>query len=170
MKKGKIALAGVVCTALTIALAVPVFAHSGHSHGYRNDSAQRVQTSVSVCTDTGCTASGRHLHDGWIYCGYDHENGLCDGSCSVPVCPYEDCAAVGQHLHHDITYCGYDHENGLCDGSCSVPVCSYEDCTISGRHFHDDTAYCGYNHAAGCRDNSSAASVSPHHGRHHRGR
>ena len=114
-KRGNVLAAGLICAILTTALTVPVFAHG---HGQHNGSVQRVQTSVTVCAEADCTLPGRHFHSGWIYCGYDHENGLCDGSCSVAVCPYEDCTVSGRHLHDDDnTYCGYHRENRSYNGS-----------------------------------------------------
>ena len=164
-KKGLTAgLTGVI---LATTLTVPVFAHG---HGQHNGSVQRVQTSVTVCTEADCTLPGRHFHSGWIYCGYDHENGLCDGSCAVAACPYEDCTAAGHHPHYDITYCSYDHEKGFCDGSCAAAVCPSEGCTVSGRHLHDDdnTAYCGgYNRENRPYNGSNDASLPRHHGHHH---
>ncbi len=60
-------------------LAMPVSAHGHHGH-HRQET---VDTSCLVCTVEGCTETGRHTHDGCDYCGYDHTDGYCDGTCAV---------------------------------------------------------------------------------------
>ncbi len=73
-------LAGIATAALVSCIFVlPVSAH-GH-HGHYNQTAS--QTECPVCTFEGCTEEGRHTHDGCYYCGYDHEDGYCDGSCAA---------------------------------------------------------------------------------------
>lgn len=67
----------VTAALLAVLLVMPVSAH-GH-HGHRRQST--VDTSCPVCTVEGCTETGRHIHDGCEYCGYDHEGDYCDGAC-----------------------------------------------------------------------------------------
>ncbi len=62
---------------LTVLMVMPVSAHGHHGHHRQ----QTVDTSCPVCTVDGCTETGRHTHDGCEYCGYDHEDGYCDGTC-----------------------------------------------------------------------------------------
>ena len=75
-------LAGVATAALvSFVFVLPVSAH-GH-HGHYGQAAS--QTDYPVCTFEGCTEEGRHELDGCYYCGYDHADGYCDGSCvTVP--------------------------------------------------------------------------------------
>lgn len=68
--------AGMVAALFTVS---PAFAH-GHGHHRRVDT---VDTSCPVCTVEGCTETGRHVHDGHDYCGYNHSSGYCDGSCAA---------------------------------------------------------------------------------------
>ncbi|MCI9350243.1 MAG: hypothetical protein HFF83_13665, partial [Oscillibacter sp.] len=35
---------------------------------------------AALCTVKGCTAVGRHTHNGTVYCGYNHASGFCDSS------------------------------------------------------------------------------------------
>ncbi|MFG6332915.1 MAG: hypothetical protein K1W28_14045 [Lachnospiraceae bacterium] len=71
-------LTAVMATVLLAGLlAMPVFAHGHHGHHRR----AAVNTGCPVCTVEGCTETGRHMHDECEYCGYDHEDGYCDGTC-----------------------------------------------------------------------------------------
>lgn len=68
-------LAGIATAALVSALFVlPVSAHGHHRQAVSS-------TDCPVCTFEGCTETGRHTHDGYDYCGYNHADGYCDGSC-----------------------------------------------------------------------------------------
>ncbi len=85
--------------ALTAALAsmlfvMPVSAH-GHHHSRR---IQTVDTSCPVCTVEDCTEEGRHTHDGHDYCGYNHADGYCDGSC-VSSATVSCRGGRGHHCH-----------------------------------------------------------------------
>ena len=73
----KMFMAGMASLMLSALLTVPVSAH-GHHHRQ-----SQVDTSYPVCTIEDCTEKGHHLHDGEYYCGYDHEDGYCDGSCQT---------------------------------------------------------------------------------------
>ena len=84
-------LAGALCVMLASMLIVPAAAHG--CHGGRGHHRQSVQTTVTVCPYEDCTAAGRHTHDGVTYCGANHTEGFCDGSCPV----YR--AAGGGHHH-----------------------------------------------------------------------
>ena len=123
--KGRLT-AGVLCAMLAAMLVVPVSAHgchggrrSGHHGGGYAQNSASVQASVTVCPVDGCTAAGRHWHDGTLYCGYGHANGYCDGACRA-LCPYEDCTIAGAHTHDGVTYCGYHHADGYCGGHCAA--------------------------------------------------
>lgn len=105
--------AGLIALAMLSALPVSVSAHCG-GHRY---AAAPVSVSCPVCTVEGCTAEGRHIHDGVTYCGYAHADGICDGICRA-LCTDENCTLSGRHSHNGIVYCGDSHENGFCDGSC----------------------------------------------------
>lgn len=72
----KILMAGIAGLAMSMLVSVPVSAH-GHHRQSRTDTAY----AYPVCTVEDCTEEGCHLHDGEYYCGYDHEDGYCDGSC-----------------------------------------------------------------------------------------
>lgn len=100
-------------------LAVPASAH-GHS-GQKGHRTWTQSDTCTVCSVEDCTRTGRHTHRGVTYCGYDHEDGVCDGTCYA-VCAVEDCALTGRHVHDGVTYCGYDHEHGFCDGTCLEAV------------------------------------------------
>ncbi len=66
-----------MATAFVSALLVmPVSAH-GHHRRY----TQKLDTYYPICTIEECTEEGRHVHDGYNYCGYAHADGYCDGSC-----------------------------------------------------------------------------------------
>lgn len=114
---------GLACIMAVSLLAAPAFAHGSHGRGGCHGQRARVQqTAISVCAVEGCSVAGRHVHDGVIYCGYDHEGGYCNGTC-LALCPVEGCTASGLHTHGRVTYCGNHHSCGFCDGTCSV--CPY---------------------------------------------
>ena len=79
---------------LAVLLAMPVSAH-GH-HGHHRQST--VDTSCPVCTVEDCTEEGRHTHDGHDYCGYNHADGYCDGSC-VSSATVSCRGGRGHHCH-----------------------------------------------------------------------
>lgn len=99
--------------ALLASLSVPAYAHGcrGRARG------GNVSTGCAVCTVEGCTAVGRHSHDGVVYCGYPHESGVCDGQC-LALCTVEGCTLTGRHSHDGQLCCGYSHDCGFCDGTC----------------------------------------------------
>lgn len=67
-----------------LAAALVAFPASAHGHGhYRQAAASGTGYSVPVCTVEGCTATGRHSHNGYEYCGYGHSSGYCDRSCAA---------------------------------------------------------------------------------------
>lgn len=70
----KILMAATAGLAMSMLVALPA---SAHGHHYQS----RTDTAYPVCTFEDCTEEGCHLHDGEYYCGYDHEDGYCDGSC-----------------------------------------------------------------------------------------
>lgn len=76
-------LGGAATVALiSLLFVMPVSAHGHHSRTTLN-------TDCPVCTVEGCTEVGRHTHEGHDYCGYDHRDGYCDGSCEqVSRCGY----------------------------------------------------------------------------------
>lgn len=160
--------------ALTVSV-MPVSAHGHHGSPAGTGCGYDHEHLCEVCTVEDCTRVGWHVHDGCTYCGYDHVDGYCDGTCdAVRTCPVEDCSEVGHHVHDGQSYCGYDHESGYCDGTCdSIAVCTVEGCTKTGRHTHDKETYCGYAHSSGYCDHSCAQTGSSaargggrHHGRH----
>ena len=168
-------LAGVLLSGVFV---MPVSAH-GH-HGSQSGCGYDYEHLCEVCAVDGCTKVGWHVHDGSTYCGYDHVDGYCDGTCdAVRVCAVSGCTESGHHVHDGKSYCGYDHESGYCDGTCdSIAVCSAAGCTTAGRHTHDGATYCGYHHSSGYCDNScvqtantgtGARGCGRHHGRrgHH---
>ncbi len=93
-------------------LTVPAFAH-----GCKGRRVQTADTSCGVCTVEDCAITGRHTHRGVTYCGYDHADGVCDGTCYA-LCGVEGCDLTGRHTHDGVTYCGYAHAHGFCDGVC----------------------------------------------------
>ena len=162
MRTKKLLAAGLACAALAAMLVVTVSAHgchggrrSGHHGGGYAQNSASVQASVTVCPVDGCTAVGRHWHDGTLYCGYGHANGYCDGACRA-LCPFDDCETAGRHWHDNTLYCGYGHTNGYCDGACRA-LCPLEDCDIAGVHVHGNASYCGYGHANGYCDGNCYA-------------
>lgn len=106
-----------------LALMVPAMAHGCGHHGRR----VQKQTQVTVCTVKDCGIAGRHVHNGVTYCGYAHEDGVCDGKC-LALCPVEGCTVTGRHVHDGTTYCGNCHEAGFCTGTCAA--------SASGGHHH----------------------------------
>lgn len=117
--KGRL-LAGVLCVMLAAVMIVPAGAQGCHGgRGHHGEYRQNVQTTVTVCPYEDCTQTGRHTHDGVIYCGYGHGSSVCDGTC-LALCPYEDCTQAGRHTHDGVGYCGADHDCGYCDNSCTV--------------------------------------------------
>lgn len=93
-------------------LTVPAFAH-----GCKGRRIQTADASCGVCTVEDCAITGRHTHRGVTYCGYDHADGVCDGTCYA-LCGVEGCDSTGRHTHDGVTYCGYAHAHGFCDGVC----------------------------------------------------
>lgn len=91
-------------TVLTVLLAaflfvLPVSAHGHHGHHGQSSEAGN---GCPVCTVDGCTESGRHTHDGYDYCGYDHKDGYCDGSCdssSYGTVLNRKCGSARRHCH-----------------------------------------------------------------------
>lgn len=163
-KKLLISILAAMCAA---SLLVPAaYAHGGHGQ-----SAGTRRAGCAVCTVEDCTLTGRHVHGRTAYCGFDHEDGWCDGSC-VSLCTVEDCTLAGRHVHDRITYCGFDHEDGWCDGSCA-PLCTVEGCASTGRHSHGGAICCGYDHECAFCDGScpvyQPASSWSHHGGCHGG-
>ncbi|MBO5033089.1 MAG: hypothetical protein J6D08_14660 [Lachnospiraceae bacterium] len=67
--------------AVTAALTSVLFVMPVSAHGHHSRQAQTVDTSCPVCTVEDCTEEGRHSHDGHEYCGYNHADGYCDGTC-----------------------------------------------------------------------------------------
>lgn len=150
--KGRL-LASALCVMLAAAMIVPAAAHGCHGGRSRHGGfRQKVQTTVTVCPYDDCTLTGRHTHDGVIYCGYCHDSGVCDNNCRA-LCPLEDCTELGRHTHGYTTYCGYAHTGGYCDGTCRE-LCPYEDCGETGYHYHNQMPYCGYGHENGFCDGS----------------
>ena len=109
--------AGTAAVLTALLLAAPASAHCGHGRVARAASA--VSTTYPVCEVEDCTITGRHTHDGTIYCGYDHADGYCDGKCYA-LCGVEGCTITGRHTHGGTAYCGSHHECGYCDGSCQT--------------------------------------------------
>lgn len=105
--------------------ALSASAHGGH----RRMAVETGTVSCLLCSVEGCTVGGRHIHDGVTYCGYSHEDGICDGRCRA-LCTEESCTASGCHQHDGKDYCGYGHEGGFCDGSCQADV------VVIPRHGH----------------------------------
>ncbi|MCM1124812.1 MAG: hypothetical protein NC416_19730 [Eubacterium sp.] len=117
----KWSVCGMAGIMLAASVVMPVSAH-GHHHSQTGTNTTKETTSMicEVCTVEGCGKTGLHVHDDVTYCGYDHEDGYCDGSCgAVEVCTVEGCEETGHHTHNQETYCGYAHESGYCDNSCA---------------------------------------------------
>ena len=113
MRFKKFFTAVMTASLISVLFVMPVSAHGHHgSQGHHNQTSNTTVTSESttsgatasenttseaatagatvsdntdcpVCTVDGCTETGRHSHDGHDYCGYNHENGYCDGSCET---------------------------------------------------------------------------------------
>ena len=107
---------GAVAVLTALMLMLPASAHGGRHH---QTAAQTPVTNCGVCAVETCHTSGRHTHSGVTYCGYDHTNGICNGTCAA-LCAVEDCTDTGRHTHSGVTYCGYDHAGGFCDGACTA--------------------------------------------------
>lgn len=87
MKKPNRLTLWLLCAVLAAALIVPVSAYGCHGgRDCRSGFRQQAQTAVTVCPYDDCTLTGRHTHDGVIYCGYCHDSGVCDGSCRAGGC------------------------------------------------------------------------------------
>lgn len=121
MRIKRIFLLALACVMAVNLLTVSASAHGGgHGvSGHHGQSAAPQQTVISVCPVDGCSIAGRHVHNGVVYCGYNHENGYCTGTC-LALCSVEGCTTIGPHAHNNVTYCGNDHDCGFCDGSCTV--------------------------------------------------
>lgn len=172
MSGKKTAVLGIAAVLTSFMVVMPASAH-GHHHNRQAVCAAEPDRLCAVCTEEGCVAKGWHIHDGETYCGYDHEDGYCDGTCDTArVCAVEGCTETGHHIHDGISYCGYAHESGYCDGTCdSITVCTRSGCTQTGRHTHDGETYCGYAHESGYCDHSceqAGNTGSGRRGRHYR--
>ncbi len=77
MKVKKLITLGMASLLTASMLVVPVSAHGHHHHRYQSQN----DTVIAVCHVDDCTIAGIHEHDGISYCGYDHEDGYCDGTC-----------------------------------------------------------------------------------------
>ncbi len=88
-------LTATATAALVSALFVlPVSAHGHHRRA-------TVNTDCPVCTVEGCAEEGRHTHDGHDYCGYDHADGYCDGTCvAVSTKTVSHCNRSRRHCCH----------------------------------------------------------------------
>lgn len=96
-------LAAAIAAALVFVLfAIPVSAHghdNDHGHHGHDGYSSSEETDCPVCTVDGCIEYGRHTHDGHDYCGYDHKNGYCDGSCET-VYTKDGCHRGRSRRHH----------------------------------------------------------------------
>lgn len=66
-----------------------VSAHGHHEHNGHHESNEHsstIEPDCPVCTLDGCTEYGRHAHNGHDYCGNDHKDDYCDGSCEISYC------------------------------------------------------------------------------------
>lgn len=142
MKLNKCFAAGLTCTLLATAWLTPASAHGHHGGGHHNWHCQTTQTTVTqyvpatstqtapavqpaaeqpvvitTCPVADCAIAGRHTHDGVTYCGYAHENGICDGNCCA-LCTRRGCIILKPHSHQGVPYCGHEHAAGFCDGGC----------------------------------------------------
>ena len=143
MKLKKCFAVCLTCALLATAWMTPASAH-GHHGGHHSRHHQVCQTTttqyyappaantqtapavqpateqpvvITTCPDANCTIAGQHIHDGITYCGYAHENGICDGNCRA-LCTRRGCIILKQHNHHGVSYCGHAHDAGFCDGHC----------------------------------------------------
>ncbi len=104
---------------------------SAYAHGCRGRGAGwYADASCAVCTLEDCALTGRHSHDGVVYCGYAHDSGICDGQCRA-LCTVEGCTLTGRHSHDGLLCCGYGHDCGFCDGSCQTAAVGHH-----GHHGH----------------------------------
>ncbi len=78
MQNRKLLTCGITGVLLAGLLVTPVSAHGHHSQIKDTAKASKI---CSLCTEKDCTETGYHLHDDEVYCGFDHEQGYCDGSC-----------------------------------------------------------------------------------------
>lgn len=105
-----------LCAMCAVSLLIPAaFAHGGHGRGAGGRQTRAYQ--CAVCPVEGCELAGRHYHNGALYCGHNHANGWCDGTC-VALCPVEGCTLAGRHYHDGALYCGANHAAGYCGGNC----------------------------------------------------
>ena len=145
MQIKKFLAAGAASILAAALLVTPVSAHHGQSRGHHGQNQNQdttvpsTSTTCGVCHWEGCTSTGRHTHNGTTYCSFNHDSGLCDGTC-VALCTVEGCTLAGHHTHNDTTYCGYHHENGFCDGTC-VALCTVEGCTDTEPHQQNQSTY-----------------------------
>ena len=122
-------------------LTVPAFAH-----GCKGRRVQTADASCGVCTVEDCAITGRHTHRGVTYCGYDHADGVCDGTCYA-LCSVEGCDSTGRHTHDGVTYCGYEHAHGFCDGVClNAPVQTSEPAAYGYGYGHHGGHHGGRHH------------------------
>lgn len=105
----KRALLCALAAACALSLAAPALACGGCHGG-------RARRAAQPCSVEACTCAGWHYHDGVLYRGHTHGQGLCNGGC-CPLCPVEGCALTGRHVHDSVIYCGANHAAGYCDGS-----------------------------------------------------
>lgn len=68
-------------TASLLVASLIVMPVSAHGHHGRSKTAASTVTPCPVCTIEDCTEEGHHAHDGVTYCGYEHSDEYCDGSC-----------------------------------------------------------------------------------------
>ena len=160
-----VSLRKALISALAAVCAVSLLVPAAFAHGCHGSSRQTQPAQCGLCTVEGCQYAGRHTHGRTTYCGFDHEDGVCDGACA-PLCAVEDCELTGRHTHDGVTCCGYDHEDGFCDGAC-LSLCPVEGCALTGRHSHSGVTYCGTCHEEGFCDGTCPAAVVPASGRHH---
>ena len=107
-----------LASVLAVICIVSVLTTAAYAHGGHHRTASRVNR-CELCSVEDCELSGRHVHDGVVYCGYCHEDGWCNGTCAA-LCEVEDCQLTGRHVHDGVTYCGYGHSDGWCNGSCTA--------------------------------------------------
>ena len=92
-------LVSAVAAACAASLLIPAaYAHGG-CHGRRN-TQPTTPYRCAVCTVEGCTQTGRHYHDGVLYCGHDHASGWCDGTCCGTVRSSGSYWGGGHHGWH----------------------------------------------------------------------
>lgn len=81
-------ISGAACLAAAGIFASPAYAHhGGEFHGCQGRSSSYANSSYAnssyadICSFEDCSETGIHYHGETAYCGYDHEGGICDGSC-----------------------------------------------------------------------------------------